>query len=116
MGDVGVDQSPVVGGDGTEMSDDAAREGGGAGDVNDNAGGAGLAMPQLLLTMLEGLSDLEVYREVASVLEGEELIAWHRLCQARPEREVLLREAVRFLGTEARRRYPTVVGGSGRIG
>ena len=66
-------------------------------------------MLETLLRLLEGLPDWEVYREVATVLEGEDLVAWRRLYEARPEREVLLREAVRMLGTEARRSYPAVV-------
>ena len=72
-------------------------------------------MLETLLRLLEGLPAWEVYREVATVLEGEELVAWRRLYEARPKREVLLREAVRMLGTEARRRYPAVVDSPHRL-
>ena len=75
----------------------------------------GSAMLETLLRLLEVLPDWEVYREVATVLEGEELVEWRRLYEARPEREVLLREAVRMLGTEARRGYPAVVDSPHRL-
>ena len=66
-------------------------------------------MLETLLRLLDGLPDWEIYREVAAVLDGEELVAWRRLYEAKPQREVLLREAVRVLGTEAAKRYPAVV-------
>jgi hypothetical protein len=62
-------------------------------------------MLETLLRLLEDLPELEVYREVATVLDGEELTAWRRLYEATPDREVLVYEAVRILVTEARRRY-----------
>lgn len=73
-------------------------------------------MLETLLKLLESLPDWEVYREVAAVLDGEELLAWRRLYKSRPEREILLREAVRVLGAEARRRYPGVAGNPHRVG
>jgi hypothetical protein len=72
-------------------------------------------MLETLLRLLEGLPDWEVYREVATVLEDDELVAWRRLYEAKPEREVLLREAVRILSAEARRRYPAVVDSPHRL-
>lgn len=59
-------------------------------------------MLETLLRLLEGLPDWAVYREVATVLDGDELVAWRRLYEARPERHTLLSEAMRILGTEAR--------------
>jgi hypothetical protein len=67
-------------------------------------------MLETLLRLLGDLPDWEVYREVATVLDDEELVAWRRLYESRPAREVLLREAVRVLSEEARKRYPEVVG------
>ena len=66
-------------------------------------------MLETLLKLLQDLPDWEVYREVAAALDGEELVAWRRLYDAKPEREFLVREAVRVLGTVARERYPDVV-------
>jgi hypothetical protein len=67
-------------------------------------------MLETLLRLLGDLPDWEVYREVAAVLDDEELVAWRRLYESRPGRDVLLQEAVRVLSEEARKRYPEVVG------
>ena len=67
-------------------------------------------MLEVFLRLLEGLPDWEVYREVAAVLDGGELVAWRRFYEGEPGREVLLREAVRLLSAEATKRYPDVVG------
>jgi hypothetical protein len=67
-------------------------------------------MLETLLRLLGDLPDWEVYREVAAVLDDEELVAWRRLYESRPGRDVLLREAVRVLNAEACRLYPEVVG------
>jgi hypothetical protein len=50
------------------------------------------------LRLLEDLPDWEVYREVAAVLEGAELVAWRRLYESRPERDILLEHALRVWG------------------
>jgi hypothetical protein len=67
-------------------------------------------MLETLLRLLGDLPDWEVYREVATVLDDKELVAWRRLYESRPGRDVLLQEAVRVLSEEARKRYPEVVG------
>jgi hypothetical protein len=69
----------------------------------------GVAMLSTLLKLLQDLPDWEVYREVAAALDGDELVAWRRLYETKPERDLLLREAVRVLGTEASKRYSDVV-------
>jgi hypothetical protein len=73
--------------------------------------GFGGNMLETLLRLLEGLPDWAVYREVATMLDGDELVAWRRLYEARPQRDALLSEAVRILGTEAKKRSPLVVDG-----
>jgi hypothetical protein len=75
----------------------------------------GVAMFETLLRLLGDLPDWEVYREVATVLDDEELVAWRRLYESRPGRDVLLREAVRVLSEQSRRRYPEIVGNPHRV-
>ena len=60
-------------------------------------------MLETFMRLLEELPDWGVYREVAAVLDGAELLAWRRLYDSRPDRSVLLREAVRALSAEARK-------------
>jgi hypothetical protein len=60
-------------------------------------------MLETFLRLLEELPDWGVYREVAAVLDGAELLAWRRLYESRPDRSVLLREAVRIISAEARK-------------
>jgi hypothetical protein len=66
-------------------------------------------MRETFLRLLQDLPDWEVYREVAAVLDGDELLAWRRLYQSRPRRDVLLEDALRILSVEASRRYPDTV-------
>jgi hypothetical protein len=75
----------------------------------------GGVMLEILSRLLGNLPDWEVYREAAAALDGEELLAWRRLYESQPGREVLLREAVRVLGAEATRRYPCVAGNPHRV-
>jgi hypothetical protein len=67
----------------------------------------GAPMLETLLRLLEELPDWGVYREVAAFLDGAELLAWRRLYESRPDRSVLLREAVRILSAEARKQNLT---------
>jgi hypothetical protein len=60
-------------------------------------------MLETFMRLLEDLPDWGVYREVAAILDGAELLAWRRLYESRPDRSVLLREAVRALSAEARK-------------
>jgi hypothetical protein len=60
-------------------------------------------MLETFMRLLEDLPDWGVYREVAAVLGGAELLAWRRLYESRPNRSVLLHEAVRVLSAEARK-------------
>ena len=60
-------------------------------------------MLETFMRLLEDLPDWGVYREVAAILDGVELLAWRRLYESRPDRSVLLREAVRLLSAEARK-------------
>ncbi len=55
------------------------------------------------MRLLGNLPDWQVYREVAEVLDGDDLVAWRRFYETKPGREVLMREAVRALGMEAKR-------------
>jgi hypothetical protein len=61
-------------------------------------------MLETFLKLLVDLPDWEVYREVASVIDTGELAAWRRLYESKPGREELLREAIRVLTSEVRRR------------
>jgi len=65
-------------------------------------------MIEMLLRLLQGLPDWEVYRQVAAELGGDELLAWRRLYETRPERDALLREAARALAAEASKRSPAI--------
>jgi hypothetical protein len=67
-------------------------------------------MVETFIRLLEDLPDWAVYREVAAALaESSELVAWRRLCESHPGRYILLREAVRALALEMRRRSGTAV-------
>jgi hypothetical protein len=69
---------------------------------------AGGPMIEMLLRLLQDLPDWEVYREVTAELAGDELLAWRRLYETRPERDALLREAARALAAAAGKRFPAI--------
>jgi len=60
-------------------------------------------MLETFLKLLTGLSDWQMYREVAAVLDAEDLAAWRRLYESNPGRDVLLWEAMRALSEVARK-------------